>query len=309
MNETLEAYKKAGADIGVIGNKEINHIFIRENKVISSNKTDEIDMKVNEDKDGISLNMTVKKGVNLKEPVHLCFGVLEKRKVQNIRINAIFESKSSAKLLAHCIFPNAVDVVHNMEAKITLKEGSSLSYEEVHYHGESGNIEVSPHAEIEMEKGSSYFNKFSLLKGKAGKVRFDYRVSLGDYAKCEMNARINAVKDDDILVKEEAILNGKESSGLLNTRVVLSDESKGMVENTIVGLGDSSRGHMECIEVTNSGSAVAKAVPIVEVRNKTSKITHEAAIGGIDKASLNTLMSRGLTQEEAVKVVINGLLK
>ncbi|VVB74789.1 Uncharacterised protein [Candidatus Tiddalikarchaeum anstoanum] len=308
-NNLLCEYENAGGNVNALNNKETNHLVINENKVISSNKTDELDLKVIEEKDGISLNLTVKKDVHVKEPVYLCFGIIEKRKVQNIKINMLFEKNSSAKLLAHCIFPNAVNITHNMDAKIVLKEKSTLSYEEVHYHGDNGVISVNPKAEIFQEEGSTYLNRFSLLKGIAGKVLFYYTAHLGKGAKCELTARVNAIKNDDVKIIEKALLEGSDSNALLNTRIVLSDASKGIVENTIIGLGNNSRGHMDCVEIINGEEAVARAIPLVEVKNKTSKITHEAAIGSVDKTSLNTLMSRGLTQEEAVRVIINGLLR
>lgn len=309
LNNMLKEYENAGGDVHSLQDKSSNCLIVKENRILSSSGTDEVNIKASEEKDGISLNLTVKKGVHVKSPINLCFGVLEKKHVQNIRINAVFEANSSAKLLAYCIFPNAVKVTHNMDAKITLKENSFMSYEEVHYHGKSGEIFVNPKAEIFQEQGSTYLNRFSLLKGIAGKVLFRYTSHLGNDAKCEMNARVNAVKNDDVTITEKALLEGSNSNALLNTRAVLSDASKGIVENTIIGTGSNSRGHMDCIEIINGKKAVARAIPVIEVKNKTSKITHEAAIGSIDKAGLNTLMSRGLSEEEATKVIINGLLK
>jgi Fe-S cluster assembly scaffold protein SufB len=55
--------------------------------------------------------------------------------------------------------------------------------------------------------------------------------------------------------------------------------------------------------------AVAKAVPIVNVTNPLAKVTHEAAIGSVDKRQMETLMAHGLTPEEAVDVIVKGILK
>ena len=53
---------------------------------------------------------------------------------------------------------------------------------------------------------------------------------------------------------------------------------------------------------------MAKAVPIVEVNDPTAHVTHEAAIGSVDSKQLQTLLSRGLTEDEAVDLIIEGLL-
>ena len=40
-----------------------------------------------------------------------------------------------------------------------------------------------------------------------------------------------------------------------------------------------------------------------------AKVTHEAAIGSVDKKQLETLMAHGLTPEEAVDVIVKGIMK
>jgi hypothetical protein len=54
--------------------------------------------------------------------------------------------------------------------------------------------------------------------------------------------------------------------------------------------------------------AVARAVPLVSVSHPGAKVTHEAAIGSVDQAELDTLMSRGLSDERAVEVIVKGIL-
>jgi uncharacterized protein len=40
-----------------------------------------------------------------------------------------------------------------------------------------------------------------------------------------------------------------------------------------------------------------------------AKLTHEAAIGSVDKKQVETLLARGLTEEEAVDAVVKGMLR
>jgi Fe-S cluster assembly scaffold protein SufB len=62
------------------------------------------------------------------------------------------------------------------------------------------------------------------------------------------------------------------------------------------------------MEIVKDG-AVAKAVPIVQVNNPLAKVTHEAAIGSVDKKQMETLMAHGLSPEEAVDVIVKGILR
>jgi len=56
------------------------------------------------------------------------------------------------------------------------------------------------------------------------------------------------------------------------------------------------------------GRGSAQAIPIVEVAHPKAHITHEAAIGSVDTKQLETLMARGLSEEEAVDLIVSGLL-
>jgi hypothetical protein len=54
---------------------------------------------------------------------------------------------------------------------------------------------------------------------------------------------------------------------------------------------------------------VARAEPIVEVSHPLAKVTHEAAVGTVDQNQLETLMARGLSPEEAIEVIVTGILR
>jgi hypothetical protein len=49
-------------------------------------------------------------------------------------------------------------------------------------------------------------------------------------------------------------------------------------------------------------------VPIVLVTHPQAQITHEAAIGTVDKKQLETLLARGLDEDIAVDVIVRGML-
>jgi Fe-S cluster assembly scaffold protein SufB len=54
--------------------------------------------------------------------------------------------------------------------------------------------------------------------------------------------------------------------------------------------------------------AVASAIPIVRVTDPQAQVTHEAAIGTVNRKELETLMARGLGEEAAVDAIVRGML-
>jgi Fe-S cluster assembly scaffold protein SufB len=104
------------------------------------------------------------------------------------------------------------------------------------------------------------------------------------------------------------VLAGENSRGLIKTRVAIEDSAEAEITGITEGNAAGARGHVDCMEIVKD-NAVAKAIPIVNVTNPLAKVTHEAAIGSVDKRQMETLMAHGLTPEEAVDVIVKGILQ
>ena len=219
-----------------------------------------------------------------------------------------FEKDSDANFIAHCIFPKAEKVKHIMDAVIDIGETATMRYSEVHYHGIYGGIEVNPKAVVNIGKNGKYFTDFLLIHGRVGKLKIDYSVKVGENAVTELNARVFGHADDKIFIKDKVALDGVNSRGLIKTRVAIEDNAQAEVTGITEGNAEGARGHVDCMEIVKD-NAIAKAIPIVKVSNSLAKVTHEAAIGSVDKKQLETLMAHGLSPEEAVDVIVRGILK
>ena len=206
------------------------------------------------------------------------------------------------------MFPRAEKVRHIMDAIVAIGREAELRYSETHYHGTHGGIEVLPKAVVSIGEKGRYFADFTLTTGRVGTLGIDYAVTVGKSAVTELTARIFGHNNDDIKIMEKIILSGEESKGLIKTRVALEGESRAEVTGITEGNAKGARGHVDCLEIVKD-NAVAKAVPVVTVTNPLAKVTHEAAIGSVDKRQIETLMAHGLTPEEAVDVIVRGILK
>ena len=102
-------------------------------------------------------------------------------------------------------------------------------------------------------------------------------------------------------------LNGHHSRAVLKTSIALRDDARAEVYNELTANAPHARGHVDCKEIVQ-GNAVARAVPVVQVNHPSAHVTHEAAIGSVDSKQLETLMSRGLTEDDATELIIEGLL-
>lgn len=308
LDSLMTAFGDAGGDRGVLANRDIAHLFASGNKILSMKNVEGIEVEARETLQGITVKLIVKERVKVENPVHLCFGVLHKRGTQKIKMDVELEKNSFAHFIAHCIFPRAEKVRHIMNAEVEIGEGAEMKYLERHYHGLYGGIEVVPKAVIKVGKNGRYFSDFTLTDGRVGSLEIDYEVDAGDGAIAELTARVFGHADDEIKIKEKVVLSGDSSKGLIKTRVALEEEARAEITGITEGNAPHARGHVDCMEIVKD-KATASAIPVVNVTNPLAKVTHEAAIGSVDKKQMETLMAHGLTPEEAVDIIVRGILK
>ena len=308
LDALMKVFEEAGGDKAILESTEIAHLVASGHKLLSMKTVEGLEVDAKETLTGISARVTVKEGTRIKNPVHLCFGVLHKKGTQKIKMDVRLEKNSSAHFIAHCIFPNAEKVRHIMDAIVEIGEGAEMRYSETHYHGLHGGIEVVPKAAVKIGKNGRYFADFTLIDGRVGTLDIDYAVEAGENTITELTAKVFGHASDEIKIKEKVVLAGENARGLIKTRVALEDEATAEVTGITEGNAAGARGHVDCIEIVKD-KAVAKAIPIVSVTNPLAKVTHEAAIGSVDKRQMETLMAHGLTSEEAVNIIVRGILR
>jgi Fe-S cluster assembly scaffold protein SufB len=304
-----EAYETSGGNTASLLDKKSASLVVSHNKIIGKNEIPGVRIEGIETPTGATAKITVDPGTVVRKPVHLCFGIIPKEGIQEIISEFDIGDGASVTFLTHCTFPNAVKVRHVMDAKIRVGKNAEMTYSETHFHGESGGIEVLPVVKVVVDEGGILKNEFKLIKGSVGKLRIDYEGDLKKDAVCEFDAKIYGKNDDRISVKESIFLNGVNARGLAKSRIVSSDRCQSEVIGEAVGNAPYSRGHVDCVEIIKGKEARASAIPRLVVVDDRSKLTHEAAIGSVDKKQVETLMARGLNENEAVDVVVRGMLR
>jgi hypothetical protein len=194
-----------------------------------------------------------------------------------------------------------------MDADIQVGEGAEYSYFERHVHGEEGGVHLIPRTNVNIAREGRFNTEFELIKGRVGDMEIDLNGRCAESAAMEVMARVMGSGKDRIVIREGGVLEGAKSRGVLTSHIALSDQATAEIYNTLTATGADARGHVDCKEIVR-GNAHAKAVPVVDVRNPKAHVTHEAAIGSVDSKQLQTLMSRGLDEEAASDLIIEGLL-
>jgi Fe-S cluster assembly scaffold protein SufB len=306
MKELNELTKLARIE-GVLDDSESASLFIDSNKVLSSRGVEGLVLGLKEQKDGVDISVKVKPGTVVAKPVHFCFGILHKTRVQKINMNIVIGKGASMTVWSHCLFPKDDPSKHLMEGKIRIEEGGTFRYFEKHIHSPKGVSKVYPHATVKIGEGARFQTEFELIEGRVGLIDIDYDMLCQAGSSSEFLSKISGSGNDIINVRERAVLSGAQAKAVLRSRIAARDEAKAEVLNVISARAEGAFGHVDCTEILQ-GNGQVKAYPEVEVLHPLARVTHEANLGGVDNRQLETLMARGLSKQQAEDLIIRGIL-
>ncbi len=307
LDKLLQVLDDRGVDRAVLADTGTAHVMASGHRLLSQRQVPGLELNVKETPGGIVAGIRVARDVHLTHPLHLCFGVLPAVGRQHIEMSLVLEEGAALDVVAHCFFPNAEQVEHVMDARVEIGAGARLTYTEAHYHGPWGGVTVVPRATVKVGRHALYRSDFSLTTGRVGKLDIDYEVEADEEAVVELTARVFGHGTDAIRIRERLVLAGRGARGLIKTRVALEHDATAEIIGITEGRAERARGHMDCMEIVKD-RAVASAEPLVKVTHPLAKVTHEAAIGSVDHHQMETLMAHGLSPEQAVDLIVGGLL-
>lgn len=307
-DEVLDAYRQAGVDPAALSRPRVAALVVSGDRVLSRVEVPGVTFDVQRQPTGVDVHVVVAPGTRPEQPVHLCFGMLPPEGTLEIHTTLHIGTGADVRFLACCAFPRATRIRHRMESTIQVEEGAAVEYEEVHFHGPHGGIEVIPRTCVVVAKDARFVSSFRLVHGRVGVLDIGYDVAVGAHGLADLTTKAFGRDDDRVRVEEVLHLNGEYARGVLKSRIAVRDSATSEVMTTAEGNAPHCRGHMDCAEVIR-GHATASNIPHVVVRNEQARITHEAAIGTVNRTELETLMARGLDEDDAVDVIIRGMLR
>jgi len=295
------------APTGFHASPDAPRIVVIEDKVVNVKEAEGLEISSETEDGTVRAELRVLPGYEFEEPVHFCVGIPWERGVQRIITRIIVEEGASISLMSHCSFPRAEDVLHEMEAEIILHKDSSLKVTDVHYHGENG-VRLRAVYDVDVGPGAEYDSSFKITRGRIGEMEWISRMRVDEGGVVRADAAMKAVDEDVVDVEEVVRLVGENARASLEFKAAAIDGAEVNVVGEISGEADGVRGHVECSEIIKGDGRVS-SVPKLRVSHPGARLTHEAALGTIERKEVETLMARGLTEEEAVDLLVEAMLR
>lgn len=104
---------------------------------------------------------------------------------------------------------------------------------------------------------------------------------------------------------------GKNTRSTIISKGIAADRShnsyRGLVQ--VVGRAEGARNYTQCDSMLVGAECSANTFPYIEVANSTSQVEHEASTSKMNEEQLFYFQSRGLSQEDAINMIVNGFCK
>lgn len=244
----------------------------------------------------------VKKQISF--PLATCITIASPKVSQNLTNLLIIEKGLNIKANVVChAKKNNLYSSHRAKGKLILKADSSLKYLHFHQWGESDF--VSPDYEFILEKNSKLIYHYkNLIPPK--RLELKTVIWQGENSASDINFLINGV-NSEVKIEDTLILKGKKSQGILKLRLVGREKSDIEAKSEIKAK-EAAKGHLDCQGLLVDEKSKISLVPKIICENKNAQLTHEASIGKIADEQLTYLRMRGLSEKEAVNLIISGFL-
>ena len=307
MNKIDESLLKKIIDGGLSFNKA-DAYNLRSNMECIERKTSEC-VRIESKKDNPGINIYVDDDISnaiIDIPV-----IVSKSGIKDIVYNDFYIGKNSnVTIYAGCGIhnPESLATSHDGIHEFHIKENAKVKYIEKHYAQGLGNGKkiLNPSTIINMKKNSYMVMDTVQISGVDSAFR-KTKAKLGENATLIINEKILTNYEEKAKSDYTIYLNGKNSSVNISSKSVAESKSYQEFKSNIIG-NNACYGHVECNAILKDNASV-KSIPKIFAKNTQANLIHEAYIGKIAGDQLMKLMTLGLNENEAEKVIIDGFLK
>jgi Fe-S cluster assembly scaffold protein SufB len=256
-----------------------------------------------EDADGYFVRVAA--GKKAAMPVQTCLMLGSKNVTQTVHNIIVVEEEASLDIITGCTSKKGVEEgLHLGITEMYVKKGATLNFTMIHNWAEQ--IGVRPRTVVNVEEGGTYISNYIILKPVRSVQAYPTVRLNGKGAVTRLNTIAIAHPGSELDLGSRAIFNAPDTRAELVSRTITVG-GRIIARGEMIANEKGAKGHLECKGlVIGKGSQLA--IPVLEANIDDVELTHEAAVGKIAKDQVEYLMARGLTEEEAVGMIVRGFL-
>jgi uncharacterized protein len=274
-------------------------------KLISKDK-DEYTKKVAEDYSG-GYFMRIMKGAEIAFPLQSCLLITQKNLEQRVHNIIIAEEDSKAHIITSCLQHSSVPKASHLGiSEIYVKKGAMLNFTMIHQWSEQ--TLVRPRSAAQIDDNAAFISNYVCMRPVRDIQMYPVAYCKGENSRVSFNSILYGQKNSQLDTGSKAILTGKGSKAEMVSRAITREGSRMIVRGMIEGNTPDCKGHLECKGLIMDNESFMWSIPELIVTKKGVEITHEAAVGKISEKEITYLMTRRLSREQAVSLIIRGFM-
>jgi Fe-S cluster assembly scaffold protein SufB len=274
-------------------------------KLVSKDK-DEYTKKVAEDFSG-GYFIRVLPGAEISFPLQSCLMITQKNLEQRVHNIIIAEENSKAHIITSCLqHSNVPKASHLGISEIYVKKGAMLNFTMIHQWSE--NTLVRPRTGAVVQDGATFVSNYVCMRPVRDIQMYPVAYCEGVDSRVSFNSILYGQKNSQLDVGSKAVLTGKGSKAEMVSRAITREGSKIIVRGLIEGNTPDCKGHLECKGLIMDDISLMQSIPELIATKKGVEITHEAAVGKISEKEIMYLMTRKISREQAISLIIRGFM-
>jgi len=274
-------------------------------KLISKDK-DEFTKKVAEEYSG-GYCMRILPGAEISFPLQSCLMITERNLEQRVHNIIIAEEGSKAHIITSCVQHSSVPkAAHLGISEIYVKKNAMLNFTMIHQWSE--DTLVRPRSVAQIDDKATFVSNYVCMRPVRDVQMYPVAYCNGEDSRVSFNSILYGQKNSLLDIGSKAILSGKGSKAEMVSRAISREGSKMIIRGMIEGNNSECKGHLECRGLLMDDESLMQSIPELIARKKGVEITHEAAVGKISEKEITYLMTRKLSRDQAVSLIIRGFM-
>ena len=240
-------------------------------------------------------------------PLQSCLMITKTDLEQRVHNIIIAEEGSKAHIISSCIQHSRVEKASHLGiSEFYIKKGAILNFTMIHDWSEQ--TLVRPRSATLIEDRGEFVSNYLCMRPVKDVQMYPVAYCNGKNSKVSFNSILYGDEKSLLDIGSKAILNGKGSRAEMISRAIAKKGSNIIVRGMIEGNNPECRGHLECRGLIMDNESLIQSVPALIARKKGAEITHEAAVGKISEKEILYLMTRKLSEDQAISMIIRGFM-
>lgn len=251
----------------------------------------------------------IPKGVHVKRPLQAYFRINAKNLGQFERTLIIAEEDSFANYVEGCTAPvYSTNSLHAAVVEVIVKPGARFRYSTIQNWSNNVYNLVTKRARVEKNSVMEWVDG---NLGSKATMKYPSCILAGAGARGELLSIAYAAQKQHQDAGGNMIHLASDTSSNIISKSISTrggrSSYRGMVK--VMPEAKNVKSRVQCDALILDEKSASDTFPLMEINNSTANIEHEATVSKIGEQKLFYLMSRGLTEAEAMSLIVSGFIE